>query len=203
MAKRMGAQLMGLGAFTKVVGDAGVTVAKKADIPITTGNSYSASGALWAAADVVRRMGLIKIDKGQRIQAKTMVLGATGAIGSVCCRLLAKAFGEVYLVGRNTAKLLAMKESIHKEDPDVQLTVTTRPDKYLADMDVIVAAALLHDVIVYPKHHPRSKHEHEESAVKAKITQMIGETLSQEKTNEDIKNIFKMGYFDDVGVAGG
>jgi outer membrane protein insertion porin family len=38
----------------------------------------------------------------------------------------------------------------------------------------------------------------EESAVKAKITQMIGETLSQEKTNEDIKNIFKMGYFDDV-----
>ena len=38
MAKRMGAQIMGLGAFTKVVGDAGVTVAKKADIPITTGN---------------------------------------------------------------------------------------------------------------------------------------------------------------------
>jgi len=38
----------------------------------------------------------------------------------------------------------------------------------------------------------------EESAVKAKITQKIGETLSQEKTNEDIKNIFKMGYFDDV-----
>ena len=140
MAKRMGAQIMGLGAFTKVVGDAGVTVAKKANIPITTGNSYSASGALWAAADAVRRMGLIKIEKGQRINAKTMVLGATGAIGSVCCRLLAKAFGEVYLVGRNTAKLLAMKESIHREDPDVRLTVTTRPNKYLADMDVIVTA---------------------------------------------------------------
>jgi len=140
MAKRMGAQIMGLGAFTKVVGDAGVTVAKKAEIPITTGNSYSASGALWAAADAVRRMGLVKIDKGQRIKAKTMVLGATGAIGSVCCRLLAKAFSEVYLVGRNTAKLLAMKQSIHKEDPDVVLTVTTLPDKYLADMDVIVTA---------------------------------------------------------------
>ncbi|MCK5784856.1 MAG: hypothetical protein KAH06_10430, partial [Desulfobacterales bacterium] len=61
MAKRLGAQIMGLGAFTKVVGDAGVTVAKKASIPITTGNSYSASGALWAAADAVRRMGLIEI----------------------------------------------------------------------------------------------------------------------------------------------
>ncbi len=38
----------------------------------------------------------------------------------------------------------------------------------------------------------------EESAVKAKITQKAGEPISQEKTNEDIKAIYKMGYFDDV-----
>ena len=49
LAKKLGAQIMGLGAFTKVVGDAGLTVAKRAPLPITTGNSYSASGALWAA----------------------------------------------------------------------------------------------------------------------------------------------------------
>ncbi|MFZ5573339.1 MAG: dehydrogenase [Thermodesulfobacteriota bacterium] len=140
MAKRMGAQIMGLGAFTKVVGDAGVTVAKKADIPITTGNSYSASGALWAAADAVRRMGLIKIEKGKKIMGKSMVLGATGAIGSVCCRLLATAFDEVYMVGRNTAKLMALKESILQENPEVKIKVTTRPDTYLPDMDVIVTA---------------------------------------------------------------
>ena len=53
-AKKLGAQIMGLGAFTKVVGDAGVTVAKQAPLPITTGNSYSASGALWAAHDALR-----------------------------------------------------------------------------------------------------------------------------------------------------
>lgn len=140
MAKRMGAQIMGLGAFTKVVGDAGVTVARQAEIPITTGNSYSASGALWAAADAVRRMGLIKIKKGKKIKGKTMVFGATGAIGSVCCRLLAKAFEEVYMVGRNTAKLLALRESILEETPDVKLHVSTRTDKYLPDMDVVVTA---------------------------------------------------------------
>jgi len=38
----------------------------------------------------------------------------------------------------------------------------------------------------------------EESAVKSKITQKIGESISQEKVNEDIKNIFKMGYFEDA-----
>jgi predicted amino acid dehydrogenase len=140
MAKRLGAQIMGLGAFTKVVGDAGVTVAKKAAIPITTGNSYSASGALWAAADAVRRMGLIDIEDGQKIKGKTMVFGATGAIGSVCCRLLAMAFDEVYLCGRNIVKLMSLKESILKETPKVKLHTVVNPDKYLADMDVIVTA---------------------------------------------------------------
>ncbi|MEW6674840.1 MAG: outer membrane protein assembly factor BamA [Nitrospirota bacterium] len=38
----------------------------------------------------------------------------------------------------------------------------------------------------------------EESAVKSRIIQKLGEPISQDKTNEDIKNIFKMGYFDDV-----
>lgn len=38
----------------------------------------------------------------------------------------------------------------------------------------------------------------DETAVKSKITQRPGEPISQEKTNDDIKNIFKMGYFDDV-----
>ncbi len=140
MSRRLGAQIMGLGAFTKVVGDAGATVAKLADIPITTGNSYSASAALWAAADAVRRMGLIEIEKGSRIKGKAMVMGATGAIGSVCCRLLAKAFTEVYMVGRNMAKLLALKAAIEEETPEVTVHAATRSDRFIADMDVIVTA---------------------------------------------------------------
>ena len=38
----------------------------------------------------------------------------------------------------------------------------------------------------------------EEGALKSKITQKVGEPLSNEKVSEDIKSIFKMGYFDDV-----
>jgi outer membrane protein insertion porin family len=41
----------------------------------------------------------------------------------------------------------------------------------------------------------------EEGAVKSKLSQKIGAALSQEKTTEDIKTIFKMGYFDDVNVS--
>ncbi len=141
MARRLGAQIMGLGAFTKVVGDAGITVAKRARIPITTGNSYSASGALWAAHDAMLRLGLVEKPPGkERAKFKAMVVGATGAIGSVCARLLVKAAEEVYMVSPETAKLLALKESILQETPDARVFLSARADTYIADMDMIVTA---------------------------------------------------------------
>ncbi|HMT65886.1 MAG TPA: dehydrogenase, partial [Ottowia sp.] len=141
MARRLGAQIMGLGAFTKVVGDAGLTVAKRAPLPITTGNSYSASGALWAAHDALLRMRLIPAPKGkERGRFKAMIVGATGAIGSVCARLMAKAAEEVYMVSPETAKLLALKESILKETPDARLFLSAQADKDIAEMDMIVTA---------------------------------------------------------------
>ncbi|MCG8613136.1 MAG: dehydrogenase [Pseudomonadales bacterium] len=140
MAKRMGAQIMGLGAFTKVVGDAGVTVAKRAPLPITTGNSYSASGALWAAADASKRLGLVSVGENGKVQGKAMVVGATGAIGAVCARLLAKACDEIHLVAPTSAKLLAMKETILKETPDAKVFVSANADRDLPEMDIIVTA---------------------------------------------------------------
>ncbi len=141
LARGLGAQIMGLGAFTKVVGDAGVTVAKLAPLPITTGNSYSASGALWAAHDAMRRMGLVRQPaKGKKAAFKAMVVGATGAIGSVCARLLATTAQEVYLVSPDPAKLLALQESILLETPDAKLFLSARADVLIADMDMIVTA---------------------------------------------------------------
>ena len=141
MAKRLGAQIMGLGAFTKVVGDAGVTVARLATLPITTGNSYSASGALWAAHDAMLRLRLLPPPKGkQRVKFKAMVVGATGAIGAACARLLVRAAEEVTLVSPETAKLLALKESILRETPDARVVLSARADTHIAAMDMIVTA---------------------------------------------------------------
>ena len=141
MAKRLGAQIMGLGAFTKVVGDAGLTIARRAPLPITTGNSYSASAALWGAHDAVLRLGLVRTPKrGQKVPLKAMVVGATGAIGSVCSRLLAMVAEEVYMVSPETAKLLSLKGSILKVTPDARLFLASRADKDIANMDMIVTA---------------------------------------------------------------
>ncbi len=140
MAKKLGAQVMGLGAFTKVVGDAGVTVAKKAPLPITTGNSYSASGALWAAHDAIEQLGIAEVDDQGRIKGKAMVVGATGAIGSVCARLLALASDELWLVSPESAKLLALKHEIEQQDPRAEIHVAATPEGHLEHMDVIVTA---------------------------------------------------------------
>ena len=140
LAKKLGAQIMGLGAFTKVVGDAGITVAKRAPLPITTGNSYSASGALWAAHDAAKKVGRVSIGKSGKMAGKAMVVGATGAIGSVCARLLAKAVDEIHMVAPEAAKLLALKESIELETPGAIVHVSATMDRDLSEMDMVVTA---------------------------------------------------------------
>jgi predicted amino acid dehydrogenase len=139
-ARKLGAQVMGLGAFTKVVGDAGVTVAKQSPLPITTGNSYSASGALWAAHDALEQLGLTELDDKGRIKGKVMVVGATGAIGSVCARLLALSSDELWLVSPESAKLLSLKHDIERGRPRAEIHVAATPNDHLGDMDLIVTA---------------------------------------------------------------
>jgi len=139
-ARKLGAQVMGLGAFTKVVGDAGATVAKRAPLPITTGNSYSASGALWAAHEALIQLGLTELDDQGRIKGKVMVVGATGAIGSVCARLLALSSDELWLVSPESAKLLALKHDIERGNPRAETHVAATPNEHLRDMDLIVTA---------------------------------------------------------------
>ena len=48
LAQKLGAQILGMGAFTSVVGDAGITIAERLSIPVTTGNSYTVATAVQA-----------------------------------------------------------------------------------------------------------------------------------------------------------
>jgi fatty aldehyde-generating acyl-ACP reductase len=99
LAEKMGARILGLGAFTSVVGDAGLTISRALDIPVTTGDSYTVHIAVDAVREGARVMGI------QLKNATAAVVGATGAIGSVCAELLARDVGELILVGRRTDRL--------------------------------------------------------------------------------------------------
>ena len=135
MSERFGARIMGLGAFTSVVGDAGITVAHEADIAITSGNSLTVSATLEAAKQAVVKMGATDLTKG-----KVMIIGATGSIGSVCSRLLAQAIHDVVLVSIEPERLIDLKRTIQEETPQAQVAIATRPDDYLGECDLIVTS---------------------------------------------------------------
>jgi len=135
MAERLGARIMGLGAFTSVVGDAGMTVAHEADIAITSGNSLTVAATLEAAKQAVIRMGRQDLTKG-----KVMIIGATGSIGSVCSRLLAQAIFDVVLVSIEPERLIELKRTIQAETPGARVAIATRPDEHLPECDLVVTA---------------------------------------------------------------
>ncbi|NCP86185.1 MAG: shikimate dehydrogenase [Anaerolineae bacterium CG_4_9_14_3_um_filter_57_17] len=140
MAERLGAQMLGLGAFTSVVGDAGLTIARALNVPVTTGDAYTVSMAVQAIREAAHQME-IPLES-----ATAAVVGATGAIGRVCAELLADAVGELYLIGRNIEMLAALRE---QWQPHCRARL-----RISADMDVLSQAQLVltvtsavHDVI--------------------------------------------------------
>jgi predicted amino acid dehydrogenase len=135
MAERWGARLMGLGAFTSVVGDAGITVAQKADIAVTSGNSLTVAATLETAKEAAVKMGH---DLSASHQATAMVVGATGSIGAVCSRLLAQAGPDIILVAPRPEKLIELKRTIERETPGARVTISTAADDYVGAADLIV-----------------------------------------------------------------
>jgi predicted amino acid dehydrogenase len=135
MAQDKGARILGLGAYTKVVGDAGLTVAREARIPVTTGNSLTVAATLETAKEAMRRMGAEDLARG-----RVMIVGATGAIGSACSRLVARAVRDVVLVSIEPDRLVELKRKILEEVPDARVAVATRADELLGECDLVITA---------------------------------------------------------------
>lgn len=140
MAEKLGAQILGLGAFTSVVGDAGVTVARELVIPVTTGDAYTVSIAVEALAAAAEIMGI-------RMQnAVAAVVGATGAIGRVCAELLSFEVGRLILLARDISSLEELRDRL-KTNAVAELTVSTKMDSLTEAQLILTVTSALHDVI--------------------------------------------------------
>jgi len=107
----LGAQVAGLGAFTAVVGDAGVTINQRSPIPVTTGNSLTIASGVQSLFRGAQEM---EIDAAQ---STAVVIGATGSIGSACARLIAPKVARLILVARNETRLRKFHDEIGAELP--------------------------------------------------------------------------------------
>jgi predicted amino acid dehydrogenase len=134
-AARRGARILGLGAFTSIVGDAGVTVAREAPIAVTSGNSLTVAMTLETAKVAVRRMGQADLARG-----RAMVVGATGSIGAACSRLLARATGEVVLVSVEPERLSQLKSVIESETPGARVATALTTGDALGECGLVITA---------------------------------------------------------------
>jgi predicted amino acid dehydrogenase len=145
MAERLGARILGLGAFTSVIGDAGVTIARSLDIPVTTGDSYTISIAVQAIREAACLMDI------PLHNATAAIVGASGAIGRVCADLLAEDVARLYLIGRREGALLELREQLTGPGSCELLVSTKMYDLANAQLILTVTSAV-HDVIVRPEH---------------------------------------------------
>jgi predicted amino acid dehydrogenase len=141
-----GAKIIGLGAYTKIIGDGGASISRGSPIPVTTGNSLSAAATLWAVFEVTRKMGLITSMPGQqRMDGTAMVIGATGSVGKVSAKLLALAFKRLVLVAPRVERLQEVAREIREIAPDCEVIVSVSANDWAAAADVLVTATSAYD----------------------------------------------------------
>lgn len=139
LAQELGAKVVGLGAMTSVVGDAGVTVDNSVDIAVTTGNSYT----IWSAVEGARKAAeLMGTDLSQ---AQVAVMGATGSIGQVCVRIMAEEVPVVTLIGRREERLAEVAASVEGK---AEVKYTTDPHAGLREADIVITVTSAVDTVV-------------------------------------------------------
>jgi fatty aldehyde-generating acyl-ACP reductase len=144
LAQELGAKILGLGGFTSVVGDAGITISKYLDIPVTTGDSYTIAVAVEATLKAAQRM---RVDPATAIGA---VVGATGSIGRVCAQLLARHVRKIVLIGRNLETLRQAQTLVEAQSgAEVQLS-TAMQDLQQAELVLTVTNAI--EAVIEPQH---------------------------------------------------
>jgi len=106
-AKR-GAQIVGLGGFTSVVGNEGEVLSKRVSVPLTSGNTLTSSLALDGIYKAAYVMGL------SLHEATVAVIGATGDIGSICTKILSNKVRKLNIAARNEQKLNEFASNMKK-----------------------------------------------------------------------------------------
>lgn len=134
-AEELGAQMIGLGAFTSVVGDKGISIAREISTPITTGNSYTVATAIEGTKLAAEKMGY-------NLKNCTLaVIGATGSIGRTASLILCKDVRKLILAARTEEKLQLLKEEILNINPELDIEYTQDVNEAVRNSQIIISAS--------------------------------------------------------------
>ena len=138
-AHARGAKMVGLGAYVKIVGDAGLTINSLSPLPVTTGNSLTIGATLWNLEQAVQKMQLVTYDTERNTYDGTaMIIGATGSIGTACSKMLSKNYKKIYLVSTRLENLRNLSNEIRDISPKCEVSFSTNSNEFAAVSDAIV-----------------------------------------------------------------
>lgn len=134
-AEEKDVKIVGLGSFTSVVGDKGITIAKNSDIPVTTGNSFTVATAIDGTKLAAKKMGL------DFKEETVTIIGANGSIGKTVSRIIAGDTNQLKLVSRDLEKLKRLKNQIQSENSNIKVSYTDQIKKAIKESRIIITAS--------------------------------------------------------------
>ena len=135
VAEKAGVGIVTLGGFTSIVAERiGHEISKEVDVPVTTGNTFTAA---MAVDGVLKACQILDVDS--RV-CKVVIVGGTGDIGSACARALVERVKQITITGRTKENLQRMKTELSKFHK-AAVIATTENEQAVKEADVVIACA--------------------------------------------------------------
>ncbi len=143
LAGKMGARIVGLGAFTSIVTKDGQDLLGKVDVGVTTGNAHSAAIAVQNAVLAAALTNL------SLPHATAAIVGAAGSVGSACAKLLAPVTARLILVD---IKKDALKGVVQQLQDRLSAVESASSVEVVRQADIIIVATNSPHTLITAEH---------------------------------------------------
>ena len=122
LARELGAEAFGLGAFWSTVGEKGLAVQRAVpELAITNGGAYTAATVRAAVPGLLARFAA---QGGDLHRAEAAVIGANGVVAFGVARVLAAEVGRLVLIGRDVERLERSARTLRRKHPGLEVTTS-------------------------------------------------------------------------------
>lgn len=145
-AEKLGATVIGLGAYTSSLTNNGGDVGEITDIAVTNGNTFTAIASAENIVQIINNTGK------ELAHLRIAILGATGSVGRILSKILLRAGGqEILLISRTLKNLETLQSALTAQFSSRAINISTDAAS-LVSADFIVLATNSPAAIIRTEH---------------------------------------------------
>ena len=135
IAEKTGMGIVSMAGFTSIIPEKiGQRIADEVDVPVTTGNAFTAAMTIDGVLEAARLRGL------DPAKSEMAVIGATGDIGGACCRFFAGSVKKLAMTAKNRENLKKISSELGKRKK-ARITSTHDNRAAVKNADIVITAA--------------------------------------------------------------